>query len=160
MLEKIKIRNPFGNSYQDPYEGILEVTWLCSGTPGLGRYSDKYFMVYNEFGLTHLICAANVSDAWEEWLDNQPAIADEDLWMAYGFPSKKSYDLYCKLENEEDQETFLSSLEGFDNLDLELAEGYEYMPNFGGTNGIVDVGHYIQIAEYPFRPKKVVTGTR
>lgn len=105
-----------------------KVIWLCPGMAG----DDRYFLIGNEFGATHLICAGSFDAAWEEWLDNQPAISDGDLYIAFGFDSAKDLDAYIEKRTT-----------NCEDWDLDLVEGYEYMPNFGGTNGIVDVSEYI-----------------
>lgn len=125
------------------YNGqIVKVNYLESGIPG--KTKDLY-MVGNEYGATDLICAFSESDAWEEWLDNEPAIDDHDLYMAYGFNNPDEYALACKMD-ESDRAIYLKSLDLSE--DFTIVEGYEYMPNSGGTNGIVDVSEYQWIRPY------------
>ena len=123
------------------YKGeIVKVNYLECGFPG--KLEDLY-MVGNEYGPTDLICALSLGDAWDEWLDNEPAIDDHDLFMAYGFDNPDQYNLACKLD---DPAVYLKSL-GLSE-DFTIVEGYEYMPNFGSTNGIVDVSEYQWIRPY------------
>ncbi len=114
-----------------------KVIWLCPGMAG----DDRYFLIGNEFGATHLICARSYDVAWEEWLDSQPAIADEHLYLAWGFESEEEYEFVSGLSGHK-QGYYLRKLEVSEDGEWHLAEGYEYMPNSGGTNGIVSVGHY------------------
>ena len=59
---------------------------------------------------------------------------NEDVYVAYGFDSQEEFD-------------------NADVNDLELAEGYYYMPNGGGTSGIVWLGHYWTLEEYTGKKK-------
>ena len=90
---------------------------------------DPLWVCGHEFGPTHLIKAPSFDAAFEELLDNSPAIDDTDIPEAFGFDSLEDF-------QHADQNT------------INLVEGYYFMPNFGGTNGIVNLGHYWWMQEY------------
>jgi hypothetical protein len=123
------------------YGKIVKVNFIDEGIAG----KTSLYLVGNEFGPTDLICAFSESNAWEAWLDDQPAIDNHDLFMAYGFENPDAYNLACNMDDC-DRKVYLKSL-GLSE-DFTLIEGYEYMPNFGNTNGVVDVGEYTWIREF------------
>jgi len=139
----IRIRHP----YDEPK--IVKVRFVDEGWKGCPLY-----VFGHEYGPTHMICAPNESDAYGIWLDVQPTISHDDLDDAYGFSCRASYNLYCRLRDDENNDVNLmlarklGELEevSFDSSDVEswpnLVEGYDYQPNASGT-GIVDVGHYL-----------------
>jgi hypothetical protein len=60
-------------------------------------HGGKLYLAGHEWGVTHLIKAANESDAHAEWLDNQPTVPEDELYEAYGFPTNELYDRFCEL---------------------------------------------------------------
>ena len=120
-----------------------KVNYLCSSYAVPGKDSNL-FVFGNEYGATYLIAATSMDEAWDEWLDDQPCIEDADLYMAYGFENPDSYALACGM-NDSDRAIYLKSLGLSPST---IVEGYQYMPNSGGTNGIVDVSDYEWIREY------------
>jgi hypothetical protein len=113
------------------------------------------FLFGHEFGPTHLIRADHYGSAWEEWLDEQPPIKKDDLWLAYGFNSEDSYKAFCLLFQMglKEQAWAIAKSEGIDGSGVSvpedyppIIEGYDYQPNATGT-GIVDVGHYVWVAQ-------------
>ena len=123
---------------------VSKVNYLCSSFCCAGD-KEKLYVIGNEFGSTDLIVANNETEAWEEWLDNQPALDDDDLFIAYGFDNPDQYKLACGLDDDA-RSVYLKSL-GLSE-DFTIIEGYEYMPNSGNTTGIVDVSEYIWIRKY------------
>jgi len=106
-------------------EQLTQVELLGSGD----LTGEKLFVIGNEFGATHLVTAYDACSAWEEWLDEQPTIPDDEVREAYGFDT---------------QEAMGKARE--DDNPIELIEGYEYQANCTGT-GIVNVDHYTWISE-------------
>ena len=142
---------------------VVKVQFLDASTG-----DDKLYVVYNGFGCTHLIKARSFTDAWDEWLDNEPTIPERRVFEAYGFPTEELYDRFCDELSEVGLESAYAWVESFNaNLNDEdswkkielntgritvpddypkLIEGYELQPNSSGT-GIVDVGHYTYMIE-------------
>jgi len=102
-----------------------------------GMRGGKNWLYCNEYGPVMLV---NVSpntafdSVFEIVLDNSPAIQDNEVYQAYGFDSQTEFD-------------------NADTSEIDLAEGYHYMPNAGGTSGIVWVGYYWNLQEYTGKKK-------
>ena len=97
-----------------------------------GIRGGKNWLYCNEYGPVMLVnVSPNIGydSVFDIVLDNSPAIENNDVYQAYGFNSQEEFD-------------------NADTSELELAEGYHYMPNAGNTSGIVWVGYYWTLAEY------------
>lgn len=86
----------------------------------------KLYLFGNEFGPTWVIRARSLETAYDIWLDEQPTVPKDELYLAYGFSSEKAFNDLMKAHPE---------------YPLSLPKGYEYQPNASGT-GIVEVGYY------------------
>lgn len=98
---------------------------------------DRVWIAGHELGPTHIILASSFESAWDEWLDAQPTIHDDEIPEAYGFygeDGRQRLELAERLAKVRE--------DGWP----ELVEGYEYQPTATGT-GIVDVGHYAWLRE-------------
>ena len=91
-------------------------------------HDDTVWIHRNEYGSSSAYLAASFEGAFEELLDNDPGIDKEDIPDAYGFDT-------------------LAELEAADLDRVSLVEGYYYMPNFGDTTGIVNLGHHWTLTE-------------
>lgn len=87
------------------------------------------FLVGHEFGPTHLVTADSLADAEDAYLDQAETIPDADMWEAYGFKDKVTFEQWYTTPGGEDRD---------------LTDGYRWQPNFTGT-GIVHVGLYYWI---------------
>lgn len=145
-------KTKFGHSIS-VYDDSIGPLWICG----------------EEFGPSWIIRAQSFEDAWEIWTDEQPAIADEDVHEAYqwevpgtsdrwGRPETANLIDYKWVENASGRggrgirpftqqariDCFNATGKVFhagEEMELELAEGYEYKANFGSTSGIVNKGH-------------------
>lgn len=89
---------------------------------------DRVWIAGHEFGPTHIILASSFESAWDEWLDAQPTIDEEEVPEAFGFYGDDAHEALRHAECPN------------------LVEGYEHQPNATGT-GIVDVGLYAWMRE-------------
>ncbi len=121
------------------------------------------WVIGNEFGVTTLVHAKSVDDAWSAWLDEQPTIHQKELIEAFSAGGDKDSFYGEALNDVREREHGRRDAPLDGNVDREavraaawkafreceapaLIEGYEFQSNFSGT-GIVDVGHYMQCYE-------------
>ena len=130
------------------YDRVEKVQFLDPGSPG-----DRLFVMGEQFGVTHLILAGCMEDAYDEWMDSQPTIPASELWQAHGFSSPETYQEFCRLfEMQHKEEAWaIAKSEGIEGGSVTvpedfpaLIEGFEYQPNFSGT-GVVNVSEYLWI---------------
>ena len=130
---------------------VVKVEFIDEGWDGF-----PLFVIGHEFGPTHLIRANHLSSAYEVWVDEQPTVPVEDLWEAYGFNSEESYNEFCSLFNQglKEEAWVIAKNDGIEGEGVSVPddypyviEGYEQQSNSSGT-GIVDVGHYVWVAEF------------
>jgi hypothetical protein len=130
---------------------VVKVEFIDEGWDGC-----PLFVIGHEFGPTHLIRAQHLSSAYEAWVDEQPTVSVEDLWEAFGFNSEESYKEFCLLFDQgmKEEAWAIAQADGIEGEGVSVPddypyviEGYEQQSNSSGT-GIVDVGHYVWVAEF------------
>ena len=104
---------------------VYRVNYLCSSFSAPSPKSQLW-VIGNEYGPSHLITANSLDGAYGEYLDSLTPIPEDEVPEAYGVITLEG------LTSEEQDE-------------LSLVDGYEYMPNAGGSTGIVNVGLYVWI---------------
>lgn len=107
----------------------IETSWLEHRT---------LWVFGREWGPDALVGALGCDAAYEKWLDEQPAIPEDEIPEAYGF--------YGDNAKQDLEQVLWGATEGLCDYP-ELMEGYAYQPNAGQGSGIVDVGHYLWFRE-------------
>lgn len=135
-------------------------------------YDDSFgglFVCCNEYGTFGVIRAQSWETAWEIMLDEflTPVDQGEDVCEAYGLTIRSENPwpelgapYYVEVDNDSasgeqdrmgpyptEEDAIKNALAFISTHELNLSEGYGFMPNSGGTTGIVNVGHYVQIYE-------------
>lgn len=130
--------------------------------------SDPLWLAYNEYGLMCVIKAPNFETAYDVLLDSMPTVAEEDLHMAYNFPTDSLFQEFSRLHRDNpdlaykiiDTHNRMCEESGNTGLTVDLNtagitasedfpmldEAYTYQPNATKT-GIVFIGHYLHLKE-------------
>lgn len=127
----------------------------------------RFYAAGFEFGATHVIACDSFETAWTTWVDELPAIPEEELIEAYGpdsgeYRGKSFYDMAIEMYQKE-QECLPRGNQSWDEVRAiarrmlesymvegkrypELVEGYEHQSNATGT-GVVATGYYAWMRE-------------
>lgn len=98
----------------------------------LGIRGIQLYVLFNEFGATHLVGANSMDEAMEIYEDTLPEIEPEEIHFAYGFETPEEYDERIKSITPDNPGEY-----------LDLVEGYSYCSNAEKT-GVISLNYNIR----------------